>query len=339
MIVDELTTTIESILVPGKGILAADESTNTIGKRLKSIDQENTEENRQAYRDMLFATEGLENYVNGVILFEETLTQLSSDNTPFATVLANKGILPGIKVDKGLTTLPFCNQEKVTEGLDGLAARLRTYKEQGAVFAKWRNVYNISQSTPSQTAVRAGAEALARYAAICQSEGIVPIIEPEVLIDGDHSIEQCAEVTDVVLHELFKSLFLHQVILEASILKPSMVIAGMDSSEKNSSEEIAEYTVSVLKNQVPAAVPTINFLSGGQTPEQATENLNAMNAGFDNPWILSFSYGRALQEPSLNAWAGDRNNNAKAQAELLKRARLNSAASLGEYNQDMEKDA
>lgn len=337
MIVDELTATIESILSPGKGILAADESTNTIGKRLQTINLENTEENRQAYRDMLFATEGLEDFVNGVILFEETLTQQSSNGTPFAKVLADKGILPGIKVDKGLVDLPFCNQEKVTEGLDGLAARLKVYKEQGAVFAKWRNVYSISAGTPSQTAVRAGAEALARYATTCQSVGIVPIIEPEVLINGDHSIEQCAEVTDFVLHELFSALFTHQVILEASILKPSMIIAGIDAAEQNTSEEIAEYTLSVLRNQVPAAVPTINFLSGGQTPEQATENLNAMNQGHDNPWIVSFSYGRALQEPSLKAWAGDASNNKAAQQALLKRARLNSAASLGEYTPDMEK--
>lgn len=336
MIVDELTNTIEKMLVPGKGILAADESTNTIGKRLKSINQENTVENRQAYRDMLFNSPELENYINGVILFEETLSQQSLSGPTFAELLQKRDILPGIKVDKGLTDLPFCQNEKVTMGLDGLKERLEAYKEQGAVFAKWRNVYSISQTTPSQTAVRAGSEMLARYAAVCQSVGIVPIVEPEVLIDGDHSITHCAEATDYVLHELYDALFAHQVILEASILKPSMVISGSEAAKQSSSEEVAEYTLGVLRNQVPAAVPSINFLSGGQTPEQATEHLHLMNEGMNNPWLLSFSYGRALQEPSLKAWAGDKNNIEKAQNALTKRARLNSAASVGEYRTDME---
>lgn len=336
MITEELAATIDAIAVPGKGILAADESTNTIAKRLASIDVENTEENRRKYRELLFTTPGLNNYVNGVILFEETLEQKDANGTPFAMLLANEGIVPGIKVDKGLVKLPATDGEKVTEGLDGLKQRLEKYKMQGARFAKWRNVIEISDNKPSLTAIKAGAENLARYATTCQSLGIVPIVEPEILMDGAHDIDHCAEVTELVLHELFHAMFVHQVILEAIILKPSMVIAGSKHAEQSTPEEVAEYTLSIFRNHVPASVPTINFLSGGQTPQQASENLNAINDYDIQPWNLSFSYGRALQETCLKAWAGKGENVEAAQAELLKRARLNSAASVAEYKPEME---
>lgn len=338
MIIEELVSTIEAMSAPGKGILAADESTNTIAKRLKSIDVESTEPNRLAYRHLLFSTKDLGEYINGVILFEETLGQNAPNGTSLPDLLADQGIIPGIKVDKGLVTLANTEDEKVTQGLDGLEDRLKAYKEKGARFAKWRNVYQIDDFTPSIVAVKTGAHNLARYAAICQTLGIVPIVEPEVLMDGPHSIEQCAEVTEVVLNELFQALFTHQVALESIILKPSMVIAGSTSSEKSTPEEVAEYTLSVFQNTVPAAVPTINFLSGGQTPEQATANLNAMNVLSSQPWNLSFSYGRALQETSLKAWGGKEENVEKAQKELLKRSRLNAAAAVGEYKKEMEKD-
>ncbi len=331
MIVEELISTIEEMSEPGKGILAADESTNTIAKRLASINVESTEENRQAYRELLFTTEELEQHINGVILYEETLKQKTADGTPFGHVLSNKGIIPGVKVDKGLTPLLSSEGEMITQGLDGLEARLASYKELGARFAKWRNVYQIGDITPSITVVKTGAEILARYAASCQALGIVPIVEPEVLMDGPHDIEHCAEVTEVVLHELFNALFLHQVALEGIILKPSMVIAGSDFPEVSSAEDVAEYTISVFKNNVPAAVPTINFLSGGQTPKQATQNLQAMNALDNSPWNLSFSYGRALQEPCLKAWKGKSENVTKAQTALLERAKFNAAASTGAY--------
>lgn len=336
MYTEELAATIESLSASGKGILAADESNNTIAKRLNSIHVESTLENRQRYRELLFTTPGLNKFVNGVILFEETLGQSTKDGQAFPELLIEQGIIPGIKVDKGLVNLSGTDDEKVTEGLDGLKQRLEEYKAQGAKFAKWRNVYAISDVFPSLTAVKAGAENLARYASICQDVGIVPIVEPEILINGPHSIDHCAEVTEIVLHELFNSLFMHQVMLESIILKPSMVISGQDCEDQASSELIAEYTISVFRNNVPASVPTINFLSGGQTPEQATENLNAINSFEKQPWNLSFSYGRALQEPCLKAWAGSDSNIVKAQAALLQRAKLNAAASMGQYGEDME---
>ena len=336
MFTEELAATIEALVTPGKGILAADESTNTIGKRLKTINVENTEENRKKYRDLLFTTPGLNNYINGVILFEETLGQTSKDGTPFAKLLMNQGIVPGIKVDKGLVELAGTDGEKVTEGLDGLKQRLKGYKAQGARFAKWRNVISISDTQPTLTTIKAGAENLARYAAICQSVGIVPIVEPEILINGPHDIDQCSEISEIVLHELFHTLFIHQVILEGVILKPSMVISGSECPEQSTAEEIAEYTLSIFRNNVPASVPSINFLSGGQTPEQATINLNAINDFDVQPWNLSFSYGRALQEHCLKAWAGKDENIEAAQAALLKRARLNAAASVAEYQPEME---
>lgn len=336
MFYDELSATMEQLLQDGKGILAADESTSTIGKRFETIGVENTEENRRDYRLLLATTPDLEQYINGVILFEETFTQKDENGTLIVDIFAQKGIVPGIKVDKGLVTLSNTDDEKITQGLDGLIERLEHFKKLGARFAKWRNVYTITEFTPSLTAIKAGAEVLARYAAACQAVGIVPIVEPEVLMDGDHSIDHCAEACEMVLHEVFHSLFIHQVELENIVLKPSMVTSGKSAKPFSSPEDVADYTVSVFRNNVPAAVPTINFLSGGQNPQQATENLNAINSTGYQPWNLSFSYGRALQEDCIQAWGGKKANIPAAQAALLKRARLNSAACFGEYQADME---
>lgn len=336
MYYDDLTKTMDLLLQDGKGILAADESSGTIGKRFASIGVDNSEQNRRDYRLLLATTEGLEQYINGVILFEETFQHKDDQGTPIPALFANKGIVPGIKVDKGLVELDNTENEQVTQGLDGLKERLLHFKEQGAKFAKWRNVYSISDYTPSLTAIKAGAEVLARYAAICQSVGIVPIVEPEVLMDGDHSIEQCAEACEMVLHELFHALFIHRVELELMVLKPSMVTSGKSASPFSSAEEIADFTVGVFRNNVPAAVPTINFLSGGQSPQQATANLNAINQTGPQPWTLSFSYGRALQEDCLQAWGGKANQVLAAQEALLKRSKLNSMACFGEYQTNME---
>jgi len=336
MFYEELSSTMEQILQEGKGILAADESNNTIGKRFATINVENNEKNRRDYRLLLATTPDLEQYINGVILFEETLMQKDDQGTSIVELFAKKGIVPGIKVDKGLVELANAEHEQVTQGLDGLTERLTHYKELGAKFAKWRNVYSISETTPSLAAIKSGAENLARYAASCQSVGIVPIVEPEVLMDGDHSIEHCAEVSELILHELFHALFIHQVDLEHIILKPSMVTSGKATKPFSDPEDVADFTISVFRNNVPAAVPTINFLSGGQTPEQATTNLNAMNLIGHQPWLLSFSFGRALQEDCLKAWGGKKENVAAAQDALLKRARLNSLACVGEYQNDME---
>jgi fructose-bisphosphate aldolase class I len=333
---EELSATMEQMLHEGKGILAADESTSTIGKRFASINTENSEQNRRDYRLLLATTPDLEQYINGVILFEETFHQKDDQGTPIAELFAKKGIVPGIKVDKGLVNLPGTAEEKVTQGLDGLTERLMEFKQLGAKFAKWRNVYSISEFTPSLTAIKTGAENLARYASACQAVGIVPIVEPEVLMDGNHTIEHCAEVCEMVLHELFHALFIHQVELEHIILKPSMVTCGKEAATFSEPDEVADYTISVFRNNVPAAVPSINFLSGGQSPQQATANLNAMNMIGHQPWLLSFSYGRALQEDCLAAWGGKKENINQAQDALLKRARLNSAACVGEYQNSME---
>lgn len=333
---EELSATMDKMLHESKGILAADESNGTIGKRFATIKIENNEQNRRDYRLLLATTPHLEDFINGVILFEETFYQKDEQGTPIATLFANKGIVPGIKVDKGLIDLPGTDGEQVTQGLDGLTERLLEFKALGARFAKWRNVYSISEYSPSLTSIKTGAENLARYAAACQAVGIVPIVEPEVLMDGTHTIEHCAEVCEMVLHELFHALFIHQVELEHIILKPSMVTSGKDSGSISSPDDVADYTLSVFRNNVPAAVPTINFLSGGQTPQQATANLNAMNEIGHQPWLLSFSFGRALQEDCLAAWAGKKENVAQAQEALLNRARLNSAACIGEYTHSME---
>jgi len=321
----------------GKGIIAIDESLPTIAKRFKPIGVEYTEETRRSWRNTILTTSHLGDHISGVILFEETLLQKSDDGTLLVDVAEKNGIVPGIKVDKGKIPLVNAPGDQVTQGLDGLAERLDTYKSQGARFAKWREVYPISNNNPTQLGIDANAEVLARYAAICQSVGIVPIVEPEVLIDGDHTIERCFEVVEAVQHAVYHALHRYKVILEYSILKPSMVTPGRDHPDKAVPEVIAEQTVKSLRRSVPAAVPSINFLSGGQTAEEATANLNAMNNLFpDEPWELSFSYGRALQQPALHAWDGKQENIKQAQDALFKRAQLNGAARLGTYQSSME---
>ncbi|MGB5179682.1 MAG: class I fructose-bisphosphate aldolase [Gammaproteobacteria bacterium] len=336
----ELEATIYDMVQAGKGILAADESAPTIARRFAAINVESTEEQRRSYRGMLFSTPGLDEFISAVILFEETLTQQSDEGMALPEVLASKGIVPGIKVDKGLQPLANAAGDKVTQGLDGLAERLQLYKTQGARFAKWREVYPVTAHNPTALGLDVNAEMLARYAAICQTEGFVPIVEPEVLIDGDHSIERSAEVIEAVLHAVFHALQRHKVVLECIVLKPSMVTPGKEHPVRATPEEVAEATVRVFRRVVPAAVPSINFLSGGQTPEEATANLNAMNALFrDAPWELSFSYGRALQEPALKAWQGKAENAAATQQALYQRAFLNGAARTGEYVPAMETEA
>ncbi|QKT04889.1 fructose-bisphosphate aldolase class I [Ectothiorhodospiraceae bacterium 2226] len=337
---DELARTIEALTGEGKGILAADESTPTCTKRFQAVGIESTEDSRRAYRELLVSTRGVGEFVAGVILYEETLHQQAADGTPLPQKAAENGIVPGIKVDKGLAELPNADGDTITQGLDGLVDRLAQYKQAGARFAKWREVYRIGPSNPTRLGIRANAEVLARYAAACQSQGIVPIVEPEVLIDGEHDMARCFEVTDAVQHAVFHALYRHKVLLEGMVLKPSMVIPGKASGQQASPEEVAAATLKVLRRNVPAAVPTINFLSGGQTPEQATANLNAMNtAGVSRPWYLSFSYARALQEPVMQLWQGKAENVAKAQEAFLHRARLNSAAARGQYRPDMEQAA
>ena len=323
----------------GRGILAADESTPTCTKRFDSIGVDSTEANRNAYRDMLFTTSGMEEFISGVILFDETIRQSTvKDGTPFPEYLTNLNVIPGIKVDKGAHPLPGTEGEKVTEGLDGLDARLKEYFELGARFAKWRAVITISETEPSSTCVAANAHALARYAALCQENGIVPIVEPEILMDGSHTIEDSFVVTEEVLHSVFYELYGQNVLLEGMILKPNMVLSGYKCSEQASIDEVAEMTVTVLKRCVPSAVPGIAFLSGGQSNEDATAHLNSMNKILDNnsPWNLTYSYGRALQAPSLNAWRGKEENVPVAQDAFYKRAKLNSLATKGDYSSDME---
>ncbi len=337
----ELAAVAQAMVAPGKGILAADESTGTIERRFASIKVESTEENRRAYRDMLFTAKGLGQHISGVILYDETIRQKSANGTPFVELLAKNGILPGIKVDTGAKDLALCPREKVTEGLDNLAKRCAEYVKMGARFAKWRAVITVGQGMPSSTCIAANAHALGRYAAICQAAGLVPIVEPEVLMDGDHTVERCEEVTEWTLNAVYEALYLSRVTLEHSLLKPSMVIAGKDCPQQAGVEEVAERSVRTLKRTVPAAVAGIVFLSGGQSDEIATAHLNAMNQMFAGkvPWPLSFSYGRALQQPSLKAWKGSAANVAAAQAALLHRARMNSLACLGRYSAGQEKQA
>lgn len=327
---DELKSTITAIAVPGKGLLAADESTPTITKRFNALNIPCTDESRKNYREMLFNTPSIENYICGVILYEETLYQKTTQGISFPELLTKNGIIPGIKVDKGLVPLTGSKSEKSTQGLDGLADRLNEYKKQGARFAKWRAVYSISEKSPSNLAIKTNAEDLARYAAICQEVGIVPIIEPEVLIDGDHSLERSFDIAEKVLHAVFHKLYKHYVELESIILKPSMITPGNSSSKKASPQDIANATITVLRRTVPAAVPTINFLSGGQTPDQATQNLNAMYHVVNSlPWNVSFSFARALQEPCMKAWLGKAENTKSAQDIFTKYLKQNSLASLG----------
>ena len=323
----------------GRGILAADESTPTCTKRFESIGVDSTVANRNAYRDMLFTTSGMEEFISGVILFDETLRQSTlKDGTPFPEYLSNLNVIPGIKVDKGAHSLPGTEGEKVTEGLDGLDARLKEYYELGARFAKWRAVITINESEPSSTCVAANAHALARYAALCQENGIVPIVEPEILMDGSHTIEDSFIVTEEVLHSVFYELYGQNVLLEGMILKPNMVLSGYKCSEQASVDEVAEMTVTVLKRCVPSAVPGIAFLSGGQSNEDATAHLNSMNRilGNSSPWNLTYSYGRALQASALDTWSGKEENVPAAQDAFYKRAKLNSLATKGDYSEDME---
>ena len=338
-IAQELESTISQMAASGKGLLAADESTATITKRFETLNIPCTETTRREYRELLLTTPDIVKFISGVILYEETLNQKTSKGIAFPELLKQQGIVPGIKVDKGLVPLVNTVAENVTQGLDGLPERLADYRSKGARFAKWRAVYAISQTTPSRLAIKTNAEVLARYAAICQAAGIVPIVEPEVLIDGDHNLEACVATSEKVLHAVFHALYRHKVKLEYAVLKPSMVIPGKKSSEKVTPEQIAEATLTILKRTVPAALPSINFLSGGQTPEQATANLNAMHVAMKNlPWNLSFSYARALQEPCMNAWRGKPENVKEAQRAFYRRAELNSLATSGKYKASMEKE-
>jgi len=331
-----------AIAPKGKGILAADESSGTIKKRFDAIGIESTEENRRDYREMLFrSTEAMENYISGVILFDETLRQNAADGTPLVDIIKSAGTVPGIKVDGGAKDFAGHPGEKVTEGLDGLRERLAEYYGLGARFAKWRGVIAISDTLPSTGAVSANAHALARYAALCQEAGIVPIVEPEVLMDGapgDHSINRCYEVTEAVLRAVFDELYDARVVLEGMVLKPNMVIDGKNARQA-SVEEVAEKTVRCLKSAVPAAIPGIAFLSGGQSDEEATAHLSAMNAGYDLPWDVTFSYGRALQAAALQAWGGKPENVAAGQRAFTHRARMNALASRGDWNAALEEAA
>ncbi|WP_018718936.1 class I fructose-bisphosphate aldolase [Arhodomonas aquaeolei] len=332
----ELAETIERMAAPGKGILAADESFGTIAKRFKAIDVESTEENRRTYRSLLVSTPGVEDYIGGVIFFEETLGQRADDGRTLPEVCEASGIVPGIKVDKGTIDLVNAPGDKITQGLDGLPERLAGFREQGARFTKWRNTYTIGGHNPTPLAVSANAEVMARYAALVQAAGMVPIVEPEVLMDGDHGVERCAAITEWVHRSVFDALYRYGVSLEHMVLKPNMILPGKER-ERLAPEAVAEHTLQVLKRTVPAAVPAIAFLSGGQTPAEATANLNAINAaGGASPWSLTFSYGRALQEPAQQAWRGHSDRIEAAQQAFYQRARLNGEARRGSYSADME---
>ena len=332
MDLESMTSTARALVAPGKGILAADESTPTIEKRFRAIGLESTEDRRRDYREILFTTTGVDHYISGVILFDETIRQQASDGTAFPALLAEHGLIPGIKVDRGTTPLAGFADEVVTEGLDGLRARLAEYAALGARFAKWRAVISIGDRRPTVGCLEANAHPLARYAALSQEAGLVPIVEPEVLMAGDHSIERCAEVTTAALRAVYDQLARQRVALEASLLKPNMVLAGKDHPRQPTDDEIAYATITVLRNTVPSAVPGIVFLSGGQSDTDATARLDALNRRGPQPWQLSFSYGRALQAPVLKAWAGDNANRDAAQAAFLHRAAMNGAARHGSYN-------
>jgi len=336
----DLSKTAQAMVAEGKGILAADESSGTIKKRFEKIGVASTEENRRDYRELLFrSTEAMKNYISGVILYDETIRQRAKDGTALVKLIEVAGSLPGIKVDLGAKPLALCPGETVTEGLDGLRERLVEYRGLGARFAKWRATYDIGQGVPTYTCVVANAHALARYAALCQENDIVPIVEPEVLMDGAHDIETCERVTEWVLKEVFQELFQARVLLEGAVLKPNMVISGMKCPRQAGVEEVAERTIKILKRCVPAAIPGIAFLSGGQSDESATAHLCAMNARKNLPWNLTFSYGRALQAAPQSAWAGKSENVAAAQRAFTHRARMNSLAALGEWKPADEKRA
>jgi fructose-bisphosphate aldolase class I len=332
----ELHETAKALVAEGKGILAADESDSTIKKRFDSIGVESTEDNRRFYRELLFTTPGVEEFISGVILFDETLRQSSSDGTPFSKLLNGRGIIPGIKVDKGAKPLALAEDETVTEGLDGLRERLNEYYELGARFTKWRATYSIGGERPSEYCAWANAHALARYAALSQEAGFVPIVEPEVLMDGDHTIEESAKASGRALNAVYTELHDQRVDLYGTLLKPNMVLSGYDASSRADVDGVAEATLECLYRHVPAAVPGIVFLSGGQTDEDATAHLNAMNARGPHPWELSFSYGRALQAPALKAWGGDPDRAEDAQKAFYRRAKFNGAARNGSYAPEME---
>ncbi|MFO0992933.1 MAG: class I fructose-bisphosphate aldolase [Hyphomicrobiales bacterium] len=337
---DTLADIAHRMVAPGKGILAADESTGSIEKRFASINIPNTEDNRRDYREMLFSSrDALKNYVSGVILFDETLRQSAKNGMRLADLITGAGALPGIKVDKGPKPLPFTDGETVTEGLDGLAARVKEYYGLGARFAKWRAVIDIGGGKPSYNAIHANAQALARYAAICQDGGLVPMVEPEVLMDGDHDIDTCMKATEWVLKEVYQELFIARVKLEGTILKPNMVLSGKKCPKQASREEVAEKTLIVLKRCVPPAVPGIAFLSGGQSDEEATAHLQLMNAAGPLPWRLTYSYGRALQAAALKAWAGKAANVAAAQKAFMHRAHMNALATSGKWSEKLEQAA
>jgi fructose-bisphosphate aldolase class I len=340
MNVQQLESTARELVPGGKGILAADESTGTITKRFNAVDIESTEENRRAYREMLFTTPGIGEYLSGVILFDETIRQKASDGTPLPEVIERQDIIPGIKVDKSTVALPLSPNEKYTQGLDGLRERLEEYREMGARFTKWRAVITIGDSIPTVDCIESNARALALFAAFSQEAGLVPIVEPEVLIDGDHPIERSDEVNEWTLRSTFNALYEQGVHLEGTLLKPNMVISGKDAPEQASVEEVAHYTIKCMLRSVPAAVPGIVFLSGGQSDVSATEHLNAMNTMYDDlPWEISFSWARALQGKPMEIWGGDPSNVEEAQKVFHHRARMASTARYGSYSEDMEDQA
>ncbi len=336
----ELNRVAEAMVEPGRGILAADESSGTIKKRFDSIGVESTPDSRRDYRELLFrSTEAMSKYISGVILYDETIRQNARDGTPLVKLIEQAGSLPGIKVDKGTKPLPFCPGEVITEGLDGLRERLVEYRGFGARFAKWRAVIDIGPAIPSYSCIRANAHALARYAALCQEEGLVPIVEPEVLMDGDHDIERCYSVTEWVLKTVYEELYYQRIALEGSVLKPNMVVPGKKSKKRASVDQVAEMTVRVLRACVPSAVPGIAFLSGGQSDEDATAHLDAINRIGGLPWKVTFSYGRALQAAPQKAWSGKSENVAAAQRAFSHRAKMNGLATLGEWKADLERKA
>jgi len=340
MNISELNAIAKAMVAKGKGLIAMDESAPTIAKRFKKVGIEDTVDNRRAYRELLLATPGVANYLSGAILFDETIRQKTSDGTPFAEYMKKLGMIPGIKVDKGVKNLAGFPNEGVTEGLDGLRERLVEYHAMGARFAKWRATYTIGPGTPTAFCNEANAHAMARYAALCQENGIVPIVEPEVLIDGNHTLEECYDASIQALRALFRELAEHRVAFEGTILKASMVISGLEAPKRAGVNEVADATVRCLLNTVPAALPGVVFLSGGQGNEEATAHLNAMNARHKNlPWPLTFSYSRALQAPVMETWLGKPANSAAAQKQLHKRAKFNSLAATGGYQPAMEKEA
>lgn len=338
---DELQRTARAMAADGKGILAMDESHGSCEKRFKSVGVDFTEENRRQYRQLLLTTPGLEEYVSGPILFDETIRQKTDDGTPFVKVIQNKGQIPGIKVDKGAHPLAGSPQEKVTEGLDSLRERVEEYYAMGARFAKWRAVITIGEGIPTLQCHEANAHAMARYAALCQEGGLVPIVEPEVLIDGDHDIETCEAVTEEIHHALFDALYRQKVMLSGAVLKTSMVISGLECAHRAGVDEVAERTIQTLLRTVPAALAGVVFLSGGQSPEESTAHLNAMNRKYRDklPWPLSFSFARAIQQPALNHWKGNSANVEAAQKLVYQRARFNGLAALGQYSEEMEQQA